>query len=402
MDPLGNLDTPSIKTMQSLGVRTARVRIVWANVEPKDMNPPSYNWDFYDSVFRDMNTAGIHPTVAFDGCPDWACGSVNGPIDKTSPSRFAALVHAFALHFSDAPYGVQYYEFFNEPDSTYTSSHNFGWGMHGDLYAALLKATVPGLKAINPQARVMTGGLGADAYMDEQPPGPFNRNFLRDVAAAGGGAYLDYINIHYYPQNPHWPTLAAKISDLGARARGYGLNQPFVCTETGLTSSTDPRWQSPYWGPNSEDMQSRYLARTFVESFAFGLAHIDWFTYRDWTDNYPDLAIFFETGLVRKDNSLKPAAGAYRTLAAQVGDQPFVRKLDGPALGTGGVTGYAFGRAGGTQTWVVWSNDNTARTVVPAEVTFNAAVDMYGTPTGSKGRVSVGPNPVYLAVSNAP
>ena len=79
-------------------------------------------------------------------------------------------------------------------------------------------AAASGLPA-HPRAR--PGGAGAagrlayEWFSNEHPnPGPFNRDFLPGVIAAGGGAYFDYVNFHYYPQNPHFATLADKAAAL--------------------------------------------------------------------------------------------------------------------------------------------------------------------------------------------
>jgi len=395
VDPLGQSSAQAVTAMQAAGIQMARLGVNWSEIEPQATNPPTYHWGAYDQAIARLAAGGIHPLLALGACPAWACGDPNGPLTETDPARFGQFVNALALRYTDAPYNVQFWEFFNEPDSTYDPNHQNGFGLHGDQYAALLKATVPGLRAINPQARVLIGGLGADFYMDEQPPGPFNRNFLRDVANAGGGPYFDYLNIHYYPQNPHFTRLADKAAALAAQARAVGLNQPVVCTETGLTTATDPAWQAPNFPPNSEEVQSRYLARTFAEALGGGVQSVTWFTLHDWDNPNPGLQIFLDTGLTRKDWSPKPALGAYRTFVQQVGERPALRTLDAAALGSG-VSGYAFGSAG-DQVWVVWSTSDAVQTVDPPGSAPPVATDLFGKAVGvSRGRVAVGPNPVYL------
>ncbi len=396
VDPIGRSSAEAVTAMQAAGIQMARLAVNWSEIEPQATDPPTYHWGAYDQAIARVAAGGIRPLLALGACPTWACSEANGPLNKTDAARFGRFVNALALRYTDAPYNVQFWEFFNEPDSTYDPNHQNGFGLHGDSYAALLKATVPGLRAINPQARVLIGGLGADFYMDEQPPGPFNRNFLRDVAAAGGGPYFDYLNIHYYPQNPHFTRLADKAAALAAQARAVGLSQPVVCTETGLTTGSDPAWQAPGWPPNSEAVQSRYLARTFAEALGGGVQSVTWFTLQDFTDPNPGIQIFVDTGLTRKDWSLKPAVGAYHTFVQQVGERPALRALDAAALGTAGATGYAFGSAA-DQVWVVWSTSDAVQTVDPPGSAPPTATDLFGKAVGvSGGRVPVGPNPVYL------
>src|SRR5437870_1143935 len=88
------------------------------------------------------------------------------PPPPPPPARFAQFVAALAGRYSRAPYNVHAWEFFNEPDSTYPPNHTGGFGLYGDQYAALLRAAVPGIRAIDPQARVLLGGLAYEWFMD--------------------------------------------------------------------------------------------------------------------------------------------------------------------------------------------------------------------------------------------
>ena len=76
--------------------------------------------------------------------------------------------------------------------------------MHGDAYAALLTAAYPAIKAANPQAKVVFGGIAYDWFTDADPVtpannGPFVRAFFEDVLKNGGGGYFDVMNFHFYP-----------------------------------------------------------------------------------------------------------------------------------------------------------------------------------------------------------
>ena len=304
---------------------------------------------------------------------------------------------ALVARYSVAPYNVHYWELFNEPDTTTAADKGGAFGLHPDNYAALLQAAYPRIHALDPAARVLLGGLAYEWFSDEHPnPGPFNRDFLPGVIAAGGGAYFDYVNFHYYPQNPHFATLADKAAALRTLLAGLGVSKPLVCTEVGLTSSADPRWTAPGWPGNSEEVQARFLTRAYVEGFAGGVTSIAWFALRDWESRNPGFQVFLLTGLTRRDWSPKPAVAAYRALAREVGARPFARRLDPTALGDPALDGYAFGAAG-DQTWVLWSRAADRVTARPAAGIPTAVYDLYGSAlTATGGAISVGPNPVYL------
>ncbi len=396
VDPVDQSSTQAVTALQAGGVQVVRLYVAWSQIQPTNVAPPAYRWATYDAALGRLGAAGIQIIVSIQGCPSWACSDAAGPMDRAPASRMADLVAAMATRYSRPPYNVHFWEFFNEPDSANPPDHQTSWGLHGDMYAAMLRATVPGLRAIDPQARVLIGGLAYEWFMDEQPPGPFNRNFLRDVVAAGGAAYFDYLNFHYYPQNPHFPSVADKAAALRTLEQSLGIDKPIVCTEVGLTSSSDPRWRAPGWPPNSEAVQSRFLVRTFVEGFAGGIGMMTWFTLHDWDSTNPGLQIFLQTGLTRRDWSHKPALSAYRTLVNRLGNRPFARSLGLADLGTDTLTGAAFGRSG-DEVWVIWSKTDAAAVPTLSQGTPTAAYDLYGAPIAhDSGAPSIGPDPVYL------
>jgi aryl-phospho-beta-D-glucosidase BglC (GH1 family) len=391
----------SVAAIKAAGIQMVRLPLWWSAVEAQPSDPTGYKWSYYDTVMRWYAQAGIQVMLTISACPAWACTNDAGPVDKVPVERLAAFWKAVAARYSRPPYNVHVWELFNEPDSTYNPNHPVGFGLNAAAYVALLRAGVPAVRAVDPQAQFVLGGLGYEWFMDETPPGPFNRNFLRDFAQAGGGDFIDYVNFHYYPQNPHWPSVADKAATLRQVLTTLGVQKPLINTEIGLTSSNDPRWQPPGWPVGSEEVQARFLARAYAEGLGAGLQSMAWFTLHDWNPPNAGLQIFAQAGLHRLDWSPKPAVLAYRTLMAQIGDRPAARRLDAAALGSATLDGYAFGTPG-DEVWVVWSRTGATVTARPQATGTIRAVGLYGDAlpvTG--GRLAVGPNPVYLAVGGA-
>jgi aryl-phospho-beta-D-glucosidase BglC (GH1 family) len=391
----------AVAAIKAAGIQMVRLPVWWAAVEAQPSDPSGYKWSYYDTVMRWYSRAGIQVMLTISACPAWACTYDGGPVDKVAPTRLATFWKALAERYSRPPFNVHFWELFNEPDGTAGTDHARGFGLHAADYVALLRAGVPAVRSVDPQAQFVLGGLGYEWFIDETPPGPFNRNFLRDFAQAGGGDYIDYVNFHYYPQNPHWPSVADKTATLRQVLTTLGLPQPLINTEIGLTSSNDPRWQPPGWPLGSEAVQARFLTRAYTEGLGAGLGSIAWFTLHDWNPPSAGLQIFAQAGLMRQDWSPKPAVQAYRTLMAQIGDRPALRRLDAATLGSAALDGYAFGTPG-DQVWVVWSRtDATVPARLPVAGTIRA-LDLYGaTLSLSGGRLAVGPDPVYLQVSGA-
>jgi hypothetical protein len=402
IDPTGDFTPADVAAARMAGGQLVRVYAGWSNLDP-GATPPVYNWAAYDDVFRRVAAAGLQPLALIDGCPAWACTHDTGPVDKVSPQRFGQFMAAAVAHYSRPPYNVHLWELFNEPDATSGPDHQGGFGLHGDVYAALLRAAVPAMRAADPQVRILIGGMGYDWFLDQPGnPGPFNRTWLRDVVAAGGADYFDYLNFHYYPDNLGWPSIADKAAALQQVQAGLGLHKPLLCTESGLTSAPAPRWEGNGWPAGSEEVQSRYLARLYAEGLAAGLRSITWFRLRDQPTAGPGGEIFRQMGLIRRDGSAKPATAAYQTVVREIGPRPFLHGLDTAALGSPALTGQAFGDAGHA-VWVAWSRtDQTAR-LVPGAGTIARAYSMLGAAIPVSGNaVAVGPNPVYLEMVGAP
>jgi hypothetical protein len=391
-----------IDTLKAVGVKLVRLPLWWAVIEPQAADPAVYNWSYYDTVLRRYADAGISVLATVASCPTWACSNDAGPVDKVPVARLAAFWAAAADRYSRPPYNIHIWELFNEPDSTYEPNHQNGFGLHARDYVALLRSGVPRVRAVDPQARFVLGGLGYEWFMDETPPGPFNRNFLHDFVQAGGGNFIDYVNFHYYPQNPHWPSVADKASTLRQVLNTIELNKPLINTEIGVTSANDPRWQAPGWPPNSEAVQARFLARAYTEGLGAGLQTMAWFTLHDWVPSNPGMEIFAQIGLTRHDWSPKPAVQAYHTLITEIGDRSALRRLDTAALGSANLAGYAFGTPG-DEVWVLWSRTQDNVTAKPAAPGNVSAANLYGaTLSLANGRLAVGPDPVYLQISSAP
>ena len=136
-----------------------------------------------------------------------------------------------------------------------------------------------------------------------------------------------------------------------------------------------------------------------------------WFQYQD----YDSQNIFAKSGLTRMDASHKPSYTALQTYMGQVDGSAFLGAL-GPADGLPPeLEGYKFMSAPGTDpnrnTWVVWSRSGVAATLtIPSSQASHVmrATSLQGatlttTPgTGGSMLVSVGADPVYVAINYNP
>ncbi len=376
--------------------------------------PPVYTW-YTDADLERARQLGLNPIVTLVTNPEWASersGSgipyLNGPIREDCLADFAAMVAAMARRY---PW-ITYYEFFNEPDNAGVLQAEAGgpyWGPYGARYAAMLAKVYPALKAANPRAKVVLGGLAYDVFAGEDgrdPDDGFNRAFLDDVLANGGGEFFDVFNFHYYPAfAPSWEE-RAEGHDLVAKANylrgllaaaGYA-DKPFFCTEIGAPSGPTPFYDPP----PTQESQARYVMQAAARAMAARLDAMIWFAWKDFTDN----SMYEHYGLVTSTLRQKASVLAFRTATLTLGSAKFERVLDLP-----GIEAYEFRTASGATLVTLWSDDGLSRTIT-LQAARATLMDMYGASQGevtdagdgtADGQIVVtaGANPLYVEISHA-
>jgi hypothetical protein len=384
-----------LQALTDAGVGFVRVQLNWTEMEPVNTSPENYNWAPYDATFARIAVKHMAPLVTVVNCPSWACVRDIGPLADNSFSDFGIFMSALAARYSQAPYNVHYWELWNEPDGTAGADHSWGWGMHADKYAQMLATIYPAVKAVDPQSVIMTGGIAYDFWLSEG--GPFNPDFLGGLLDSGAGPYLDAVAFHFYKNNAHgWTNIGLKTAAIRAIMDRRGVTLPLVCTESGLTSSSD-------FG-SSEQIQARYLVQSTTQGAASGLRAQSWYLDRDYESPDPSQDVFAMSGLLRLDNTRKPAQNALRVFAQEVGSGDYLRQL-GPDDGVvAPLVGYRFQGTVGLQVSVVWSNSGQVAMSIPAANApgFVRAVSLGGlevpTQPGPGGTLllNVDLDPVYL------
>jgi len=398
----GALNSPAaaITLAQEAHVRWVRTDIAWSAIEFTNTVPGNYNFSGYDLSILAAKQAGFEPVVTIIGNPSWAATYPQGPIDKVPLSKFTDFISAVVTRYNGDPASgapgapeVVYWEFYNEPDNSSRISAGKGlagyWGNYGAEYAQMLCAVYPVVKAANPRARVVIGGLAYDWFEDQG--GPFVREFLDNVLAAGGGQCFDVMNFHYYPAfasywAPYGPGLSGKANYLRSKLSQYGLSKPMICTEAG--------WPLDIYGSTPE-IQTQYVVKLFTQSRASRLDNMMWWT---WIDPGPNYGAF---GLLTQALERKPSFYGYKVAAEKIGSAIFNRALSATELGNSAMEGYLF-TLNSKPLYVLWSNDGVARTVRIA-LPRARLTDLYGTDMGTINaegdgyiHLPVGTNPIYV------
>jgi hypothetical protein len=158
--------TAPLSAARAAGIARGRIDFPWGAVQPSGPDSADYRWT--DAAVAALATQGIQAAPMLGYSADWAASSQGD--DKTPPrrlsdyTRFAMLMArrygpagSFWQARPDLPYlPVRRWEVWNEPNlpqAFWKSGRNPG------LYARLYLAARTAIKAIDPQARVIVGGL---------------------------------------------------------------------------------------------------------------------------------------------------------------------------------------------------------------------------------------------------
>jgi polysaccharide biosynthesis protein PslG len=163
--------------------------------------------------------------LIIDGCPAWAAAAGTGG-DVSPPPASAAQYAAFAARVAGryAPEGVRMFEIWNEPNNA-----EF-WSPRADpaAYTADLKAAYASIKAVDPSAWVISGGL-APELNDRTNIAAVT--FLQAMYADGAKGSFDAVGDHpySYPALPDtyepwsgWSQMAQTSPSLRSVMTSYG------------------------------------------------------------------------------------------------------------------------------------------------------------------------------------
>ena len=177
LDPAGKMRR-DIAVLQSAGIRYLRFGVGWDSVETER---GKYDWSEWDALFALLREAGITPLPYVCYTPRWvhpedAKDFWRRPAD---PARFARFMSAAAQRYRGQ---VLSWELWNEPDNEQY------WLGTVEQYARLVEAGARAVRAADPGARVVLGGMS-------KMRSPFLEELLGPL---GVGGLVDVINLHGY------------------------------------------------------------------------------------------------------------------------------------------------------------------------------------------------------------
>jgi hypothetical protein len=389
-----------------------RAGIWWPDIEP---TKGVYDWTLLESFqaeFLDAQSKNIEIIIIVRGTPTWAqadppynktCGRI-----KTSEfASFAAFLSELVTRLSYTPYNVKYWELYNEPDvdPTLVAPGNEWMGCWGEIgdqyyggeyYADMLKVVYPAIKAANPDAQLLVGGLlmDCDPVTIHQSCGdPSTSLFLKGILENGGAPYFDGVSFHAYDyntgplggyvNNKWWsawntsgPVGIAKAQYLKSVLSSYGASGKILLnTESALICQAgDPA--------TCETTKAYYVVHNYVSAIKEGLEVNVWYFW-----------YYRNAELLEPDNTPLPAYYTYQFAREKLRSATYIQEVETEP----GVRTYEFSVPGGT-IWVMWSLDGTDHNNLNLPGTPTAVYDSDGDPIVliPPGKIDVGLEPVYL------
>jgi len=287
------------------GARWLRLDLDWSYLEPA---AGSFDWCRADKVIQAARGRGFDVLLVPGFAPKWASDPAAGdgfhraPRD---PAEYAAFVTAAVRRYTYI--GVHTWEIWNEPNVSAF------WKPAPDVeqYVAVLRAGYAAIKAADPTATVLTGGLAPAADRSDGTTIAI-LTFLRGLYDDGAAGSFDAIAVHPYsvPGHPmedhdwnpfvHLPDYHDLMVDHGDGAKSIWLTE--FGAPTGFSALAV-----------HDDVQGEFADEAFHATAAWPWAGpLFWYAIRDLGEDRFDSSQNW--GLLRRNFDAKPGYAEFRAL----------------------------------------------------------------------------------------
>jgi hypothetical protein len=378
--------------------------LMWNEVEPTQ---GARNWPAgLEDEIKQAAARNARVLLIIWGTPSWAQqipGKTCSPIRSDKLGAFATFVKDTVARYSKPPFNVKHWEIWNEQDlpSSATPEAAYGcWGNPSDpyygggYYADVLKQVAPQIRAADPAAKIVLGGLLL-ACSPDRSASCISGKYLEGILRNGGGPHIDIVNFHAYDAfdvganavgRYTWPDFGAAWNTTGpsiiAKSRfvkkimnQYGIgSKPVMNSEVALVC-----WACTVAPSNYNPTKDNYIVQSYAAAIAEGLIANIWFSWEGWY-------------LSQLNGS---AFTAYKLAGEKYGGATFAGEIAaGDVGGVSGVKGYKFNRDG-KALWVIWSHDGATKNVTLPGVPKSIA-NAVGTTTPPAASIQITVNPLYI------
>ncbi len=337
------------------GHKWARLFFDWSQTEHADGGPYDQGTlGTFDARIAALRDAGIKVAITVQSPPAWA-PTINS---DAGAAKYAEFMADLARRWRGK---VAVWELWNEPDD-----HLF-WpdGPKSDRYATLLKKTTPAIRAADPAATVIVGGLVGNDF-----------EFVEQLYDHGAGPYFDGVGLHtdtscrIDPPGVYYREPSGRIGryaftgyrEVHATLAAHGdAHKQLYMTEIGWTDAADIRCTDGRDRSNgvTADKQAQYLKEAYACFAADPFVKMaSWYTLQDHVASN-------RYGLYDVNGNKRPAlaamkavgdgtgAGVDRSCGGVVDREKPVVTLDAPSTFFSDITISGTARDAGTKVWRV-------------------------------------------------
>ncbi len=294
--------------MKDAGLTWVKQQFAWRDIEGAGKG--KFNWSNADQAVYLANSFGIDILARVDNAPDWAApGCFNEAKKQMGPAKnmqdWLNFLDTFVKRYKGR---IRAYEIWNEPN---LAREWCGRPPNPVEYAALLKASYEKIKAIDPNAIVVSAGLTPTSTSNDEamPDVTFLTKFY-DAMKNNSTGYFDALGVHApgYKAPPEMsPDEVIKnpaynnnepvtgrvycfrhVEDLRKIMEQRGdKNKQIVITEFGWTR--DPIHKEYSWFAVDEQTQGQYIVRAYQwakNNWApwIGAMFVIYMANPDWTE----------------------------------------------------------------------------------------------------------------------
>jgi hypothetical protein len=287
----------------SAGAGWIRTDLAWYRIQSA---PGSWDWSSFDRTVAYAKARGLKVLAVLDQPPAWAREAACATqlwCPPADASRFAAFAAEAARRYPVDQ--VPAWEVWNEENTTAF----WAGGADPTAYGGLLKATATAVRAVQPKAQIVLGGLAVPHSGNGLSP----QDYLLAVARADCLRYADALGYHPYS----FPKLPANAPDFAAISTGpdsltaildryHAGAMPIWLTETGapVGAAADP-YTAGSIVARGEQQQAAYVTDlVHVATHNNHVRALFWFSDID----LPGQNLYF--GLRRADGSRRPSFAA--------------------------------------------------------------------------------------------
>ncbi|MEA9987213.1 beta-galactosidase [Subtercola sp. RTI3] len=304
---ISTLDSPQeadqrAAAMEAAFVNYDREEFEWKRIEPSN---GSYDWPKFDQTVAVASARNLSIIGKLVYSAPWASSAPAGTpaanVEYYPPTNIQDYVDYAVAVVHRYKSSVHVWEVWNEPDS----SSFWMPSPDANAYSRMLKLTYAAIKAEDPSATVLTGGLVG-----------FDYPFMETLRANNVLSSFDGLGLHTFVNtSPETSEFGNWLDTAAAYIAKYSPGKKIWITELSWSSCTvSPTCRSGV----SEADQASFLSRAYLSAASRGVASIAWWNLVDYGSSGSTLDNY---GLIESAGRQKPAYSALLRVGAALYQQ---------------------------------------------------------------------------------